>query len=126
MQTIPCKYYIMELSFLQTETISGSLDNPDLFYSITYGPGQQRKKTEFLIDDDLQRTRTYSDLYEKEISGNLTKELHYITTGNNSKINYSSSQIRSSTFSIYSYSKPLLNPYLINAAFRFCLSLFPT
>ncbi|MDR2010639.1 MAG: FG-GAP-like repeat-containing protein [Bacteroidales bacterium] len=67
--------------FLKTESVYESLEFSDIYYSIVYGPDQQRKKTQFYDNGNLQRTRIYSGLYEKETIGSQIREYHYIPTG---------------------------------------------
>ncbi|MDL2262753.1 hypothetical protein LJC11_04535, partial [Bacteroidales bacterium OttesenSCG-928-I21] len=50
------------------------------YYEIFYGTDSQRKKTVLYEDNNVKKTKIYSGLYEKEITPEGTKELHYIPT----------------------------------------------
>jgi RHS repeat-associated protein len=68
------------VSFTSFNKIS-SISEGEFELTIKYGPGQDRRKTELLRNDNVELTKIFATNYEKTISGSNTKELHYIWGG---------------------------------------------
>ncbi len=66
-------------SFFQPETLSEG--NYDLTY--TYGANDQRIKSVLKQNGNTVNTRYYFGDYEKDITGNTTRNLHYVSAGGN-------------------------------------------
>jgi RHS repeat-associated protein len=66
-------------SFDRTATISEN----DYLMTFSYGPDENRKMSEMKFQNNILYTRYYSEIYEKQVAGSNSKEIHYIPLGQN-------------------------------------------
>lgn len=68
-------------AFNKAASISETVGTDKLLLNITYGPDQQRWKTELKKNNILQKTIIFADDYEAITEGGVTKQLYYISGG---------------------------------------------
>ncbi|MDR1090409.1 MAG: FG-GAP-like repeat-containing protein [Prevotella sp.] len=68
-------------AFNKAASISETVGTDNMLLNITYGPDQQRWKTELKKNDVLQKTIIFAGDYESVTEGSVTKQLYYISGG---------------------------------------------
>ncbi|MCL1942160.1 MAG: hypothetical protein FWF54_01225, partial [Candidatus Azobacteroides sp.] len=58
-----------------------TLEQGNKTYTLTYGVDEQRRKSEYKVNNVTQETRYYSGNYEEVTAGGMTQKIHYLTGG---------------------------------------------
>jgi RHS repeat-associated protein len=82
-QTLPANIPTTEQSISYTPFLkTASITEGDFQMNYTYGPDYQRVKSILKQNNAIIETKFYFGNYEKQISGGVTREIHYVSGGN--------------------------------------------